>query len=68
METLGALNIEVCLISRRNVNRAGTRLNVRGIDDLGNVANYVETEQIVTINDLQYSFIITRGSVPIFWS
>ena len=43
-------------------------MNVRGIDDDGNVANFVETEQIMVINELQHSYIITRGSVPIFWS
>ena len=26
---------------------AGTRFNARGLDDEGNVANFVETEQIV---------------------
>jgi len=48
--------------------RAGTRLNVRGIDDHGHVANYVETEQILKIGDEIYSHVITRGSVPIFWA
>lgn len=35
------------LISRRSRHRPGTRYFRRGIDALGNVANYVETEQIV---------------------
>jgi len=48
--------------------RAGTRLNVRGIDDDGNVSNFVEQEQIVKINTMNYAFVSTRGSVPIFWS
>lgn len=32
------------LISRRRHAMAGTRYNARGLDDDGNVANYVETE------------------------
>ena len=35
------------IISRRSVNRAGTRYFMRGSDLDGNVANYVETEQLV---------------------
>jgi phosphatidylinositol 4-phosphatase len=37
---------DVTLISRRNRFRAGTRYKRRGIDDKGNCANYVETEQV----------------------
>ena len=32
------------LISRRDTAKAGTRYSQRGIDDQGNVANFVETE------------------------
>ena len=56
------------MISRRQHLRSGTRMNIRGIDDDGNVANFVETEQIIKIGKLIFSFVITRGSVPIFWS
>lgn len=35
------------LISRRSRHRPGTRFLRRGIDEHGNVANYVETEQII---------------------
>jgi len=35
------------LISRRNKKRAGTRYNVRGVDLEGNVANNMESEQII---------------------
>ena len=67
IEPLGQYNIEVVLISRRQHLRTGTRLNVRGLDDDGHAGNFCETEQIMKIGDLQYSFVITRGSVPIFW-
>lgn len=65
---LGKTNVEVTIISRRSNLRAGTRFNVRGLDDDGNCANFVETEQIMLINDMQLSFVITRATVPIFWS
>lgn len=39
------------LITRRSRHRAGTRYFTRGIDDLGHVANFNETEQIVILND-----------------
>ena len=42
-------------------------MNVRGLDDLGYAANFVETEQIIQMGDQQYSHVTTRGSVPIFW-
>ena len=48
---------EFCLISRRSCLNAGTRFNVRGTDDEGNVANFVETEQIVSYLDYYCSFV-----------
>ncbi|MBZ3889374.1 Synaptojanin-1 [Sciurus carolinensis] len=36
---------KACLISRLSCERAGTRFNVRGTNDDGHVANFVETEQ-----------------------
>ena len=42
-------------------------MNVRGLDDKGNAANFCETEQIVRVGSKLYSFVMTRGSVPIFW-
>ena len=67
-EPLESVDIEIVMITRRQKHRAGTRLNARGLDDEGFVANFAETEQIVKIKDLQYSFVIIRGSVPVFWS
>ena len=56
------------LISRLSCMRAGTRFNSRGIDDDGNVANFVETETIFYHpSGLCFSYAQTRGSVPIFW-
>jgi hypothetical protein len=61
------------LISRRSVKRAGLRYLRRGIDDDGNVANYVETEQILSPQDWDpskktYSLVQIRGSIPLFFS
>lgn len=66
--TLGP-NLSWILISRRSTLRAGTRFNTRGIDNEGNVANFVETEQIVEdLNGVfRSSFLQVRGSIPLVW-
>ena len=56
------------LISRLSCRRAGTRFNARGIDDDGNVANFVETESVYWYPaGLCFSYAQIRGSVPLFW-
>ncbi|RMZ82951.1 hypothetical protein DV737_g1751, partial [Chaetothyriales sp. CBS 132003] len=56
------------LISRLSSRRAGTRFNSRGIDDNGNVANFVETETVFwSPSSLCFSYTQIRGSIPIFW-
>ena len=56
------------LISRLSCRRAGTRFNSRGIDDDGNVANFVESEIVYWFpSGLCFSYAQVRGSVPIFW-
>jgi len=40
---------------------------MRGVDKNGNVANFVETEQIVESSGDRSSFVQTRGSIPLFW-
>ncbi len=54
-------------ISRRSRDRVGTRFFVRGCDDSGHVANFVETEQIIEHAGAVASFVQTRGSMPMFW-
>ena len=68
------IRLLVTVIARRNRNFAGTRYLKRGINNDGNVANDVETEQILeeistTWSDqpMISSFIHIRGSVPIYW-
>ncbi|KAF7713340.1 Uncharacterized protein PECH_001493 [Penicillium ucsense] len=56
------------IISRQSSRRAGTRFNSRGIDDDGNVANFVETEVVLWVSPgICFSYVQIRGSVPIFW-
>ncbi|KAF9879070.1 SacI domain and endonuclease/exonuclease/phosphatase [Colletotrichum karsti] len=56
------------VISRLSSRRAGTRFNSRGIDDDGNVANFVETETIYwSPGGTLFSYAQVRGSVPLFW-
>lgn len=58
----------LALVSRRSRFRAGTRYKRRGIDENGHVANYVETEQILSFGEHQMAFTQIRGSVPVYWS
>lgn len=56
------------VISRLSCKRAGTRFNSRGIDDDGNVANFVETETTYwSPGGVVFSYVQVRGSVPVFW-
>ena len=57
----------LALISRLGWKRAGARFRTRGVDDDGNVANFVETETILAMDDVVMSFLQVRGSVPLFW-
>ncbi|CAN8252479.1 unnamed protein product [Cochlearia groenlandica] len=67
-------NFKLTLIARRSRYNAGTRYLKRGINERGNVANDVETEQIVSEDvsehhPMQISSIVqNRGSIPLFWS
>lgn len=44
---VGHRTSKVAIISRLSCERVGTRFNVRGTNDDGNVANFVETEQVI---------------------
>lgn len=54
---VGHLQARACLISRLSCERAGTRFNVRGTNDDGHVANFVETEQVMILRQPGYDFI-----------
>ncbi|XP_055533373.1 synaptojanin-1 [Wyeomyia smithii] len=63
----GSKQARAAIISRLSCERAGTRFNVRGTNDEGCVANFVETEQCIYLDNEVSSYIQTRGSVPLFW-
>ena len=44
------------------------RYNVRGVNENGDVANFVETEQIVFYHHNICSLVQTRGSIPLIWN
>lgn len=66
---LGSKGHTITIVSKQSWKRAGTRFNARGIDDDGNVANFVETEFIYSNSSMKQVFAFTqiRGSVPAFW-
>ncbi|XP_055916374.1 synaptojanin-1 [Eupeodes corollae] len=64
---IGAKQAKAAIISRLSCERAGTRFNTRGTNDEGHVANFVETEQVIYVDNDVTSYIQTRGSVPLFW-
>lgn len=71
---VNGFSVSIGLLTRRSRFRAGTRYFRRGIDDDGNVGNFNETEQVLVVENLQdhsahqFSFIQTRGSVPVYWA
>ncbi|XP_072408249.1 polyphosphoinositide phosphatase isoform X2 [Chiloscyllium punctatum] len=67
--------VYVTLIARRSCRFAGTRFLKRGANCEGDVANEVETEQIIhdasvmSFSAGSYSsYVQVRGSVPLYWS
>lgn len=71
--TLNNVSINVGIITRRSRHRAGTRYFRRGVDELGHVGNFNETEQILVVNGSAsstnvFAFLETRGSVPVKWA
>lgn len=64
---VGHRQARAAVVSRLSCERAGTRFNVRGTNDDGHVANFVETEQVIYLDGEVSSYVQTRGSVPLFW-
>lgn len=56
------------LLCRRSRYQAGPRFIKRGVNRQGRVANEVETEQIVDDEAGVASYVMQRGSIPLFWS
>lgn len=59
--------VKVSLVARRCVRRIGTRMWRRGANFEGDVANFVETEQILEVNEHVASYVQVRGSIPVLW-
>ena len=66
-KTISSSEYEIGVHTRIGKKKAGTRFNSRGLDDEGNVSIYGETEIIISSNEFRFSYIILRGSVPVFW-
>jgi len=64
---VGAKQAKAAVVSRLSNERPGTRFAVRGVDDDGHVANFVETEQLINMEGEIASHLQIRGSVPLFW-
>lgn len=67
------LYAQLLVISRRSKERAGLRYQRRGVNNQGQVANFVESEQILFVRrgDEEahvMSFVQFRGSIPLYWS
>ncbi|KAL5111754.1 Synaptojanin-1 [Taenia crassiceps] len=58
---------QIGVVSRLSAMRPGTRFNVRGVDDNGYVANFVETEVFIHADKQILSHVQIRGTVPLFW-
>ncbi|KAG9142534.1 hypothetical protein Leryth_011631 [Lithospermum erythrorhizon] len=58
---------KILLISRRCNRRLGTRMWRRGANLEGDVANFIETEQVLEIEGMRSSFLQVRGSIPLLW-
>lgn len=47
---------------------AGQWYKMRGINDNGETANFVETDQILSFKDSRMAVTVIWGSVPSFWT
>eukprot|EP00931_Biecheleriopsis_adriatica_P057882 TRINITY_DN34374_c0_g1_i2.p1 TRINITY_DN34374_c0_g1~~TRINITY_DN34374_c0_g1_i2.p1 ORF type:complete len:937 (+),score=214.59 TRINITY_DN34374_c0_g1_i2:694-3504(+) len=69
----GTQPLQLLLIARRSSRHAGTRYNARGIDDEGEVANWIESEMLAKVSAVSgakehwLSLTQVRGSAPVFW-
>jgi hypothetical protein len=59
--------LELEIISRRDTGRVGPRFHSRGIDEKGNTSNFVETEQILRLENEVLAIVQLRGSMPFYW-
>ncbi|KRZ40664.1 Synaptojanin-1 [Trichinella pseudospiralis] len=55
---VGHQQAKACIISRISSERMGTRFNVRGVNDFGNVANFIETEQVDCFLKVIFAYLL----------
>lgn len=55
------------IISRQDARKYGPLFGPAGMDDEGNVANFVESELILQTENSLSSYKLIRGNVPLFW-
>lgn len=66
-KTVSSYTYDIAIHTRIGKKKTGTRFNSRGLDDEGNVSIFGETEVIISCDKFTFSYIILRGSVPVFW-
>ncbi|MES1904739.1 MAG: hypothetical protein MHPSP_000951 [Paramarteilia canceri] len=66
--SINSKNIELEIIARRYQANNGRRYFNRGVDSLGNTANFVEVNLSMTFDKNIYSFVIVRGTIPIHFT
>lgn len=58
---------KMLIISKQDTKKNGQLFGPVGMDDDGNVANFVETEIVITFKTILYSYLLISGNVPLFW-
>ena len=65
-------DLALALIARKDIRRSGMRFLIRGADKNGNVANFIEIEELLISKHSDYttinSYIQIRGSIPMIWT
>ncbi|KAG7193596.1 inositol-1 [Scheffersomyces spartinae] len=57
----------ITMISKQACLKSGHLFGEWGIDDQGEVANYMETEIIIYTHKFCFAYVVVRGNVPIFY-
>jgi len=55
------------IITKQDCRKSGPLLGPYGMDDNGNVANFAESEVVVSDRGQWCSCVVARGNVPLFW-
>lgn len=55
------------IISKQSCMKNGPLFGDWGVDDKGDVSNFVETEMIIYTKKICFSYVLVRGNVPTFW-